>query len=62
MNSLMQFYLDMDRNLIVYHTNVSAKQNEIINVTADMLSMEFKDVRKEQTLSTRPDSKQIARK
>ena len=33
----MQFYLDMDRNLNVYHTNVSAKQNEIINVTADML-------------------------
>ena len=69
MNSLIQFYEDIDGNLNVYHTNVSAKQNtcktgglvtlrhnEIVNVTADMLSVVCKDVRKEPTLSTTSDS------
>ena len=60
----------MDGNLNMYHTNVSAKQNttstmrgfvtlcqnEIVNVTANMLSMVCKDVRKEATVSTTPDS------
>ena len=35
---------------------VTLRHNEIVNVTADMLSMVCKDVRKEQTLSTTPDS------
>ena len=35
---------------------VTLRYNEIVNVTADMLSMVCKDVRKEPTLSTTPDS------
>ena len=35
---------------------VTLHHNEILNVTADMLSMVRKDVRKEPTLSTTPDS------
>ena len=49
----------MDGNLNVYHTNVSAWHNTtstIANVTADMLSMVSRDVRKEPALSTTPDS------
>ena len=60
----------MDGNSNMYHTNVSAKQNttstmrgfvtlcqnEIVNVTANMLSIVCKDVRKEATVSTIPDS------
>ena len=35
---------------------VTLRHNKIVNVTADMLSMVCKDVRKEPTLSTTPDS------
>ena len=35
---------------------VTLRHNETINVTADMLSVVCKDVRKEPTLSTLPDS------
>ena len=35
---------------------VKLRHNEVVNVTADMLSMLCKDVRKEPTLSTTPDS------
>ena len=35
---------------------VTLRHNEIVNVTADMLSMVCKDIRKEPALSTTPDS------
>ena len=35
---------------------VTLRHNEIVNVTADMLSMVYKDVKKEPALSTTPDS------
>ena len=56
----------MDGNLNVYNIDhaltcktggfVTLCHNEIVNVTADMLSMVCKDVRKEPTLSTTPNS------
>ena len=35
---------------------VTLRHNEIVNVTADMLSMVYKDVKKEPALSATPDS------